>query len=277
MKRRHFFTQACLGAAAAPIVHAQARKSQGTSWQRDGAGLVARFGVLTPDFDPVPESEMSAMIPQGVSLHGARVTYQRGDAKAFAEAPNIDQATEQLAALNPRAILFAFTSSSYVLGAEADSQVRARLEQRAKGIPVIFTVSAATEALRLLGAKRISLIHPPWPWFSANSDLGGDYFRAQGFEVVQCSPVAPVRSFIEVAPAEVFEFVSAHTPRTAEAVFIGGNGMRTVEAIRALEARLRKPVLTANQVLLWAALRAVGQAERVTNYGTIFARRGTGR
>jgi maleate isomerase len=84
----------------------------------------------------------------------------------------------------------------------------------------------------------------------------------------------PARSFTEVAPAEIFEFVSAHTPRTAEAVFVGGNGLRAVGTIRALEARLRKPVLTANQVILWEALRVVGRAERVKNYGTIFARRG---
>jgi maleate isomerase len=276
MKRRHFFIHTCLGAVGASLVHSPSLNAQGARWQRDGAGAVARFGVLTPDFDPVPESEMSAMIPRGVSIHAARVTYRRGDARAFAEPPSVDQATEQLAGLSPRAILFAFTSSSYALGAEAESQVRARLEQRAKGIPVILTCQAATAAFRLLGTKRISLIHPPW--FSAeSSDRGMAYFRAQGFDVLQCMRMEPARTFTEVAPAEVFEFVSAHTPPTAEAVFIGGNGLRAVGAIRALEARLRKPVLSANQVLLWEALRAVGQADRVTNYGTIFARRGSGR
>ncbi len=167
MKRRHFFIHICLGAVGASLVHSPSLNAQGARWQRDGAGAVARFGVLTPDFDPVPESEMWAMIPRGVSIHAARVTYRRGDARSFAEPPNVDQATEQLAGLSPRAILFAFTSSSYALGAESEGQVRARLEQRAKGIPVILTCQAATSALRLLGAKRISLIHPPW--FSAES------------------------------------------------------------------------------------------------------------
>lgn len=50
-----------------------------------------------------------------------------------------------------------------------------------------------------------------------------------------------------------------------------------VGAIRVLEARLRKPVITANQVLLWEALRAVGQAGRVTSYWMIFARKRAGR
>jgi maleate isomerase len=76
-----------------------------------------------------------------------------------------------------------------------------------------------------------------------------------------------------MASKEVFEFVSAHTPREAQAVLIAGNGLRAVGTIAALEARLRKPVLTANQILLWDGLRLVGQADKVTNYGSIFTRR----
>ena len=162
---------------------------------------------------------MWTMVPPGVSIHAARVTYRRGDGRAFAEPPRVDEATEQFVELAPRAILFAFTSSSYALGAEAESQVRARLEQRAKGIPFILTCQAATAALRILGVQRISLFHPPW-FSEASNDQGLTYFRAQGFDVVQCRRIEPARSFTEVAPAGVFKFVSAHTPRTAEAVFI---------------------------------------------------------
>jgi maleate isomerase len=273
MRRRHFIVHTTLGAVGAPIAHAKTLNAQAPQWQRDGAGAAGRFGVLTPDFDPVPESEMWAMVPPGLSIHAARVTYRRGDPRSFADPPNVDQATEQLIGLGPRAILFAFTSSSYALGADAESQVSARLQQRAKGISIILTCPAATAALRALGVRRVSIINPPW-FSEKTSDQGLAYFRAQGFEVVECRRMEPARSFTEVAPAEVFEFVTAHTPRAAETVFIGGNGLRAVGIIRALEARLRKPVLTANQVILWKALRAVGRAESVKNYGTIFARRG---
>ena len=37
--------------------------------------------------------------------------------------------------------------------------------------------------------------------------------------------------------------------REAQAVFIGGNGMLAIGAIKTLEARLRKPVLSANQIV----------------------------
>ena len=101
------------------------------------------------------------MAPAGVSIHGARVA-RKAAARAYAESPDVDEATGQLVDLMPRAILFAYTSSSYEIGAEAESRVRARLEKRAYGIPVILTCQAATAALRSLGSRRISLIHPPW-------------------------------------------------------------------------------------------------------------------
>jgi maleate cis-trans isomerase len=66
--------------------------------------------------------------------------------------------------------------------------------------------------------------------------------------VVLCARLTPGRSFTEVDPAEVYEWVRTKTPPQADAVFIGGNGLRTVGAIHALETVLRRPVLTANQV-----------------------------
>jgi maleate isomerase len=52
---------------------------------------------------------------------------------------------------------------------------------------------------------------------------------------------------------------------------IGGNGFRAVGAIAALEQTLERPVVTANQALLWAALNAAGaDPSAVTSYGRIF-------
>jgi maleate isomerase len=66
--------------------------------------------------------------------------------------------------------------------------------------------------------------------------------------------------------------VCAHTPADAEAVVIGGNGFRAVGAIAALEQTLGRPVVTANQALLWAGIKAAGSDPSVvTGYGRIFS------
>ena len=275
MQRREFIVSTATGTLAASLQRVQPAEAQDSRWERDGAGTVARFGVLTPDFDPVPESEMWVMAPRGVSVHGARVPRGAPGPRAFADPPHVDEAVDRLVPLAPRAILFAYTGSSYALGAAADRQVQARLEQRARGIPVILTCAAAVAAFRALGATRISLVHPPW-FSETSNDQGAAYWRDAGFEVVRSARLQPNRSFTEVAPAEIFEFVSRDTPSTSEAVFIGGNGLRAVGAIRALEEHLGRPVLSANQVLFWAALRAVGGVEGGTAYGRIFRTRSPG-
>jgi maleate isomerase len=53
-------------------------------------------------------------------------------------------------------------------------------------------------------------------------------------------------------------------------VLIAGNGLRAVGVIQALEERLKRPVLTANQVTFWAALKTVGSAPEVTQFGRLF-------
>ena len=223
------------------------------------------------------------MVPPGLSVHAARVPLgvvgpdgrvtRQGEpdmARAFAEPPHVDAAAALLAAIPPHVVVYAFTSSSYVLGAEADAALKARLEERTQGIPVVVTTWAACVALRAVGARRIALVHPPW--FSAELDrLGAEYFRSQSFEVVHHGP-APLRGdFGEVHPAQIYDWVRRAVPASADAVFIGGNGLRAVGAIGALEEDLGRPVLSANQVALWHALRLAGGRAPVGGYGRLFA------
>jgi maleate isomerase len=52
---------------------------------------------------------------------------------------------------------------------------------------------------------------------------------------------------------------------------IAGNGFRAVGVIDALETKLDRPVLSANQVLLWAALMASGADPAIVKgYGRLF-------
>jgi hypothetical protein len=136
--RRNFLqiagTTGVVAAVEAPgLTLATPSRTPHSRWQPDGAGSLARIGVLMPDFDPVPESEMWAMAPHGVSIHASRVTWQwNRDPREFAEAAQVNNAVDQLVALKPRAIVYAFTSSSYALGAEAERAQQARLEKRQK-------------------------------------------------------------------------------------------------------------------------------------------------
>jgi maleate isomerase len=251
-------------------------------WRPDGWAWRARIGVLTPHADVGPESEFRAMAPAGVSVHAARVplramapggsmdpTIALEPVRAFADPPLVDEAAELLAAAPLHAIAFCFTSSSYARGAEDDARLAARLEERTRGIPVVVTCAAAVLALRALRASRLALIDPPW--FSPELNrMGAAYFASQGVEVVHAAPAALPSGQHLVHPGQLYEWARAHVPPSAEAVFVGGNGFRSVGAIQALEEDLGRPVLTANQVAFWQALRLSGTRATVAGYGRIF-------
>jgi maleate isomerase len=252
-------------------------------WQADGWDVRARIGVLTPHADVGPESELQAMAPEGVRVHAARVpfgamtaggamdpTIPLAPVRAFVEPPYIDEATALLAAAPVGAIGIGFTSSSYVVGADGERMVVERLTERTNGIPVVATCAAAVAGLRVLNVERLAVFNPPW--FDVELDrLGADYFRSQDLDVVRHRPCELPSNQRSINPSDVFAWVVQHTPDNAEAVFLGGNGFRTVGIISTLEADLHRPVLTANSALLWSLLQATGTTARPTTYGQLFA------
>jgi maleate isomerase len=191
--------------------------------------------------------------------------------RAFADPPRVDDAAELLAAAPLQAIVYGFTSSSYVRGPADDVALKGRLELRTRGIPVVIPCAAAAAALTALGVKRLALINPPW--FSAElSRQGANYFHDHGLDVVHHGSAGLPSDQLAIDPAQVHEWVCAHTPGNAEAVFIAGNGFRSIGAIQVLEQDLSRPVLTANQVAFWLALRLSGARIPIAGYGRIFDR-----
>jgi maleate isomerase len=239
----------------------------------DGNGWRARLGVLSHDDSAISESELWTMAPDGVSLHTSRIFFP--DLATYADPPGPENATDLLARLPLHAIIYAWTVGSYLLGTSGEKELVSRVEQHSNGIPVLMSAPAATAGFQALQAERIALIHGPF--FTDDFDQkGAAYFQERGFEVVHVSHMMPA---IEVPhpntgsvalPAEIYEWVRGHVPSSAQAVFIGGNAVRAIGVIAALEEGLRRPILTANQVSLWYALRSAGSEVKVDDYGQLF-------
>jgi maleate isomerase len=257
--------------------------AQETRWKRDGWEATVRIGVLVPHADVGPESELRAMAPPSVAIHATRVpfgamaaggamdpTIPLAPVRAFAEPPHVDDAAELLADAPLDAIAYGFTSSAYVIGSEGEAEMIARLEQRTRGIPVVAACRAAVEGLRVLGARRIALVDPPWFDVELNA-LGRQYYESVGFEVVYSSPCGLPSEQAKITPSDLHAWLSEHIPTDADAIVVGGNGFRAVGVISALEEDLERPVVTANQALLWATLRAADiDPGSVSDYGRLF-------
>jgi maleate isomerase len=224
------------------------------------------------------------MAPPGVGINAARIrfgamapggvmdpTIPLAPVRAFAEPPHVDEAAGTLAEAPVHAIAFGFTSSAYVLGPDGEAAMIDRLHARTRQLPVVATCSSTVEAARLLGVRSVALVHPPW-FDSQLNERGRRYYEVTGFEVMmsRSAELPSAQSLVE--PASLFAWIRQHASDQADAIVIGGNGFRAVGVIEELEAELGRPVLTANQVLLWAALRAAGaETSIVQGYGRLFS------
>ena len=243
------------------------------------SGETLTVGVLTPHAAPGPGIEMPDMAPGQLRVEVARTwntvsrVSRRGGStsadglRAQAGAAVLDEAAS---ALLPAAdvLAFASTGSGYALGYDGELALVTRLRER-WGVPVCATSLSAVSALRSRRVKRISLVHPPWFGPSLN-EAGAEYFRGQGFDVVDARLADLPETPGHIEPAMVVEWVAQHLSHRAEAVFLGGNGFRAARAVRRLESRTGRLVLEANQVLLWSVLESAGKPIAVRGFGMLF-------
>jgi maleate isomerase len=242
-----------------------------------------RIGVLTPHAVTGPEVEFPAMADRRLMTCVARVSAESAAARAgarpttpsglraLAASSFLDQAAEMFGRDDVAVIAFASTSSGYAIGSADEAALALRLSGRI-GIPVVTTCASAVQALRVLDVERIAVVHPPWFDRELNA-LGAAYFRCEDFHVVSSASAAVSPDPDAIDPDEVYEWTSRHVGDDAEAVFIGGNGFRVAAAIAPLEAAIDRPVLTANQVLLWSLFARAGISFEISGYGRLFLRR----
>ena len=263
----HLGSMATLGALISRTTAAKAGAKM--AWRADGEGM-ERIGLLVPSHDFNVEAELWAMAPKGAAIFASRM--ERGT-KPFlthiSDSSHADAAIGLLAGLKLRAIMYAYSGTSYATGSAGEDAFRARLVERAKGIPVVLAAAALSDALQALDVQRLAVVHPPW-YSEELNDKGKAYFSARGFQVVSCARITPTRQFTEVAAEEVHGWIVANTPPNAEAVVVAGNGLRAVGAIDALETSLERPVITANQAMLWKSLNVAGVASHIDQYGRLF-------
>jgi maleate isomerase len=249
--------------------------------QRDPYDRMISIGVLTPHAAAGPEAELPDMAPGQVVTQVSRIPAPGADEsepgmpptsppglRALTDPSALDKAAATFAGGSVDAIGYASTSTGYAIGLEAEAAMVARLSHR-WSLPVASSSLSAGAGLHTFHIQRVALVHPPW-FDDELNDLGATYFRSQGFEVVSSESAELANDPRRIEPGAIIEWISRHVSDDAEAVFIGGTGFRAARAIEGLEARLGRPVLESNQVLLWSILAEVHADVEVGGYGRLF-------
>ncbi|MFJ8104350.1 aspartate/glutamate racemase family protein [Streptomyces sp. NPDC096132] len=177
---------------------------------------------------------------------------------------------EQLRLSGAEAIVWASTSGSFGYGWEgAHDQVRTLATTA--GMPASSTSFAFVHAARELEVARVA-VGATYPRDTAG--LFAEFLRAGGVEVtaLHSAGTATPAEAGAWGEAEVLALARAADDAGAEAVLLPDTALHTVACVPALEKELGKPVLTANQVTVWEALRLTGRRVNAPGLGALFTR-----
>ena len=228
-----------------------------------------KVALIVPSVNTTIEPELYGLGLPGISFHTARVMLAETTPAGIAAMNlEVDGAARLLATADPHVLVYACTSGTFLEGWEGLQRQIARLEAIVS-CPVVATSAAMIAALEHLGIRRLALATP---YLDSVNALERDFLQSRGIDVVTCRGLGlSGRAIRAVEPSVVVDLVLAADHPAAEAVFVSCTDLRALETVGYLESRLAKPVLTSNQVTLWAALRALRYAGKVEGHGGLLA------
>jgi len=235
-----------------------------------GLGWRLRLGVLIPSVNTVAEPQLTAMLPEGVSLHFTRLKLTgSSDEELLAMVDRVEEAALLLADAEPQRILFhctAVTTFAPTMAAGIQARITA-----ATGLPADVTAEGIVAGLRALGARRIVLVTPYIPPVNAREVA---FLAHHGFEVLaeHGLDLPGGKAFAAVEPAEWYRITMAQRHPDADAYLLSCAQTRTAEVIETLEHDLGRPVVTSNTGALWHCLRQGGLRDAVPGFGTLMRR-----
>ena len=229
-----------------------------TGAEFDGPLAQRGIGVIAP-FDLALERELWRWAPLEVSFHLARTPYEPVPvslemAELVSRPQHLQTATRDILGVEPEVVAYLCSSGSFVHGVSGEAALREAI--LAAGAPAAVTTSGAlAEAVRELSLSRVSVMTP----YDADlTDRLVAFLAELGVRVLRSHHLGLGGGIWKVNYRTVAERILDADDPQAEAVFVSCTNLPTYDIITPLEQRLGKPVLTANQLTVWACLGRMG-------------------
>ncbi|GHJ37278.1 aspartate/glutamate racemase family protein [Streptomyces sp. TS71-3] len=215
-------------------------------------------GIVAP-FDFALDRELWRWVPDEVSLYVTRTPFVPVEvsldlARMVSEHETLEEAVRALSVAEPEVVAYACTSGSFV-GGTAGERAMVEAMNRAGEADSLTTSGALLEAVKEVSASRIALVTP---YTDSVTGALEDYLAEAGVQVTGRAGLGLTRHIWKVPYRDVVDMAREAVRGAADALFISCTNLPTYDVIPQLEAELRMPVLSANQVTMWAAMRRLG-------------------
>jgi arylmalonate decarboxylase len=232
--------------------------------------MAPRVGlIIPPRSGRVPPDAMQMYPETEFLIEGIGVAAMTEEGYAEAEG-RVADAARALAARGASAVLLFGTSLSFFRGPGFNAGLETRMAE-ASGLPACTLTSAMSEALRLLGAERLSVATA---YDDTVNAMFTRYFTTEGFAIetiggLDLTSLGDAEAAGEAAICTLSRKVAAEAPE-ADALVISCAGLTTAGLAPRLEAELGIPVVSSAMVGAWAAQGLAGASARVRGFGRLF-------
>ena len=227
-----------------------------------------RIGLLVPSSNSTQEPEFNAMLPASVSLHVTRLSLTSVDPDSTLKiVAELEKEARKLADADVDVIVLAATAPSTRMGKGYDAQLIKRIED-ATGKPATTAATAMIEAFAALNVRKVALAGP---WASQTNAVVAAFLQAHGTEVVSQVALEVMRNIDigRLAPQTAYDHGLLADREEADAIFLACGNWWNASIVEQLEAKAGKPVLTTNNMALWAVLRMIGGHASVPGFGRL--------
>jgi maleate isomerase len=163
-------------------------------------------------------------------------------------------------------IAFCCTSGSIAVGS---NEIRDMVQSVKLGVPVCNPVDAELDALALIKCQRVALMTP---YVDEVNQTMERYFLDRGLELTKMAAFnqGGDPQINRIDPECIVEEALRLGAHECDGVFVSCTGMCTSGIVQRIEEQLGKPVVTSNQALSWATLRAAGVKDPIAGFSQLF-------
>ena len=236
--------------------------------------LVSRLGFLIPPGNPNTEGEVINMATPEFSIHFTRMvahgetgSLEGQDERNQTQIDHLPDNIELLKLVKPAVIAMAHTASSYTLGKSNEADLIKKLEEQYE-IRFITAFGSVVKALNHLNAKKIAF---GTPYSEQNTLRCKNLLEAYGFEVVSFGNLPGVKNIYDETSERALQLVHQVNSSAADAIFVSGVGMPTVDILAQGEEETGKPVISSIAATMWNALQVAKVDSRIENFGGLLS------
>jgi len=162
-------------------------------------------------------------------------------------------------------VAYGCTSGTVAIG---EDRVKEKIQLAKPGCYVTTPITSAIKAFKKMNAKKIAVFTPYQE--SVNKTIY-EYLNKKNVDIMSFSTfnLDLDVDIARVDPKYLFETLSKLDINDADALFISCTALPALEILDDVEKKIKKPVFSSNQTLIWDTIRSVGYQSSIEGYGKL--------